>query len=87
MECLLHFGITSMWDDTSALLSGRGEPHGGAKVLTLVAGKVYLKLHKRNKNASLSTSLGKEGGCSLDQVPLEKHGSDFFLLPPGVLVS
>ena len=49
MKCLLYFGITSMRDDTSAPLSGRGELHGGARVLTLVAEKVYLKLHKRNK--------------------------------------
>ena len=49
-ECLLYFGITSMRDDTSAPLSGRGELLGGARVLTLVAEKVYLKLHKRNKN-------------------------------------
>ena len=26
------------------------------------------------------------GRLGLDQVPQEKHGSDFFLLPPGVLV-
>ena len=50
MKCLLCFGITSMRDDTSAPLSGRVELHGGAKVLTLVAEKVYFKLHKRNKN-------------------------------------
>ena len=49
MECLRSFGITSMRDDTTAPLSGRGELHGGARVLTLVAEKVYLKLHKRNK--------------------------------------
>ena len=28
MECLLYFGITSMKEDTSAQLSGRGEPYG-----------------------------------------------------------
>ena len=50
MECLLSFGIASMRDDISTPLSGRGELHGGARVLTLVAEKVYLKLHKRNKN-------------------------------------
>ena len=50
MECLLYFGIASMRDDTSAPLSGRGELHVGARVLTLVAEKVYLKLHKRNEN-------------------------------------
>ena len=50
MKCLFCFGITSMRDDTSAPLSGRGELHGWARVVTLVAEKVYLKLHKRNKN-------------------------------------
>ena len=50
MKCLLYFGITSMRDDTSAPLSGRSELHGGARVLTLVAEKVYLKLQERNKN-------------------------------------
>ena len=50
MECLLYFGTTSIRDDTSAPLSGRGDLHGGARVITLVAEKVYLKLHKRNKN-------------------------------------
>ena len=29
MICLLYFGITSMKEDTSAQLSGRGELHGG----------------------------------------------------------
>ena len=29
MKCLLYFGITSMKEDTSALLSVRGEFHGG----------------------------------------------------------
>ena len=50
MKCLLYFGITSMRDDTSAPLNGRGELHGGARVLTLVAEKVYLELHEGNKN-------------------------------------
>ena len=50
MECLLYFGIIFMRDVTPAPLSGRGELHGGARVLTLAAEKVYLKLHKRNKN-------------------------------------
>ena len=49
MKCLLYFGITSMRDDTSAPLSSRGELHGEARVITLVAEKVYLKLHERNK--------------------------------------
>ena len=36
MKCLLYFGITSMKEDTSAQLSGRGERHAGARVITLV---------------------------------------------------
>ena len=36
MKCLLYFGITSMKEDTSAQLSGRGELHGGALAITLV---------------------------------------------------
>ena len=29
MKCLLYFGLTSMKEDTFALLSGMGEIHGG----------------------------------------------------------
>ena len=29
MKCLLYFDITSMKEDTSAQLNGRGELHGG----------------------------------------------------------
>ena len=36
MKCLFYFGITYMKEDTSAQLSGRGELHGGARVITLV---------------------------------------------------
>ena len=54
MKCLLYFGITSMRDDTSAPLSGRGELLGGARVITVVAEKVYLKLHEGNKNVLVS---------------------------------
>ena len=36
MKCLFYFGITSMKEDISAQLSGRGELHGGARVITLV---------------------------------------------------
>ena len=35
MKCLLYAGITSMKEDTSAHLSGRGEPHEAARVITL----------------------------------------------------
>ena len=36
MKCLLYFGLNSKKEDTSAHLSGRGELHGGARVITLV---------------------------------------------------
>ena len=36
MKCLIYFRISSMREDTSAQLSGRGERHGGARVTTLV---------------------------------------------------
>ena len=36
MKCLVSFGISSMKEDTSAQLSGRGELHGGARVTTLI---------------------------------------------------
>ena len=36
MKCIFYFSISSMKEDTSAQLSGRGELHGGARVITLV---------------------------------------------------
>ena len=36
MKCLLYFAITSVKEDTSPQLSGRGELHGGPRVITLV---------------------------------------------------
>ena len=36
MKCLFYFGITSLKEDTSAQLSGRGELNGGARVIALV---------------------------------------------------
>ena len=36
MKCELYFGITFMKEDTSPQLSGRGDLHGGARVITLV---------------------------------------------------
>ena len=36
MKCLLYFGMTTMKEDTSAQLSGRGELHWGGRVITLV---------------------------------------------------
>ena len=47
MKCLDYFGITSMKEDTSAHLSGRGEFHGGARVITLVTLKFVLLCFKR----------------------------------------
>ena len=47
MKCLFHFGITSMKEDTAVHLSGRGELHGGARVITLVAFKNVLRTSKR----------------------------------------
>ena len=37
MQCLFDFRITSMKEDMCAHLSCRGERHGGARVMTLVA--------------------------------------------------
>ena len=36
MKCLFYFGITFVKEDTSAQLTGRGQLHGGARVITLV---------------------------------------------------
>ena len=43
MKCLFHFGISSVKEDTSAHLSGRGELHGGARVMGLVTLQSVLK--------------------------------------------
>ena len=89
MKCLLFFGITSMKEDTSDQLSGRGKLHGGARVITLVSLRKCTSSFKRKtkmiKLVSASTK-GFWGGLGLDQVLQERHGSDLFLLPPGVLV-
>ena len=62
---------------------------GGARVTTLVTLRKCTLGHKREiktlKFVSASTK-GFEGGLSLVQALQERHGSDFFLLPPGVLV-
>ena len=47
MKCLFYFGIFSMKEDTSAQLSGRGELHGGARVITLVTLRKCTKSFKR----------------------------------------
>ena len=46
MVCLFYFRISSMKEDTFAHLSGRGELHGGARVITLVTLKSVLKASK-----------------------------------------
>ena len=46
MKCLVYFGITSMKEDTSAHLSGRGELNGGARGITLVTLTYVLKASK-----------------------------------------
>ena len=88
MNCLLYFGITSMEEYTSAQLSGRGELHGGARIITLVTLRKctlnFKRIIKLIKLVSKSTK-GFQGGLGLDQVPQRRHGSDVFLLPPGVL--
>ena len=45
--CLLYFGITSMKEDTSAYLSGRGELHGVTRVRTLVTMRKCTSSFKR----------------------------------------
>ena len=90
MKCLFYFGISSMKEDTSAQLSGRGELHGGARVITLVTLRKCTTSFKRvikTLKLVLASTKGFEGGLGLDQALQERHGSDFFLLPPGVLVS
>ena len=50
MKCRFYFGITSMKEDTSAHLSGRGELHEGARIITLIVWKMYQNLKKSDKN-------------------------------------
>ena len=47
MKCLVYFGITSMKEDNSAHLSGGGELHGGAWVITLNTLKSVLYASKQ----------------------------------------
>ena len=46
MKCLFYLGITSMKEDDSTHLSGRGELHGGARLLTVVTLKNVLEYSK-----------------------------------------
>ena len=90
MKCLCYFSTSSMKEGTSAQLSGRAELHGGARVTTLVTlRKCTLGFKREIKilKLVLASTKGFEGGLGLDQALQERHGSDFFLLPPGVLVS
>ena len=45
-KCLVYFGITSMKEDTSAHLSGRGDLHEGARITTVVTLKYILYASK-----------------------------------------
>ena len=49
MKSLLCFGITSMKEDTSAQLSGRGELHEGARVITPVTSRTCTLSSKRER--------------------------------------
>ena len=90
MKCLFYSGISFMKEGISAQLSGRGELHGWARVTTLVTLRKYTLGFKREikiLQLVLASAKGFQGGLGLDQALQERHGSDFFLLPPGVLVS
>ena len=85
MKCLFYFCISSMKEDTSAQLSGRGELHGGARVVTLVTLRKCTESIKRVikiLKLVLASAKGFKGGLGLDQALQERHGSDFFLLDP-----
>ena len=90
MKCLFYFGISSMKENTSAQLSGRGELHWGGRVTTLVTVRKCSLSFKREMKIlklDLASTEEFERGLGLDQALQERQGSDFFLLPPGVLVS
>ena len=81
MKCLFFFGISSMKEDTSAQLSGRGELHWGA--ITLVTLRKCTKGFKRVTKILelvLASARGFYRGLGLDQALQEGQGSDFFLL-------
>ena len=61
-----------------------------ARVTTLVTLRKCTLGNKREIKTLkfvLASTKGFGGGLGLDQALQERHGSDFFLLPPGVLVS
>ena len=67
MKYLLYFSITSMKEDTSAHLSGRGEPHGGASVITRVTLSKYtssFKAARKNDYVLVFISSQGLGGAS-----------------------
>ena len=83
MKCLFFFGISSMKEGTSAQLIGRGELHGGGRVITLVTLRKCTFSFKRVikiPKLVLASTKGFQGGLGLDQVLQERQGSDFFLL-------
>ena len=84
MKCLLYFGITSMKEDTSAQLSGWGELHGGARVITLVTlTKCTLSFKKGRKvfKLVLASTKGFKGGLAWIE-PSKKHIAGTFSYSP-----
>ena len=67
MKCLIHFGMISMKEGTSAQLSGRGELHGGARVTTLVTLRKCTLGNKREIKTVkfvLASTKGFKGGLA-----------------------
>ena len=72
MKCLLYFGITSMKEDTSVQLSGRGELHGRLRVRTLVTlRKCTSNFKRKTKVIQLVSTLTKafRGGSAWIKSP------------------
>ena len=61
MNCLLYFGIASMKEDTSAQLSGRGDLHGAARVITLVTLRKCTLNYKRKTKMIRLVSMSTKG--------------------------
>ena len=61
MKGLLYFGTTSMKEDTSAQLSGRGELPGGARIITLVSFRKCTSNFKRKSQMIKLVSTLTEG--------------------------
>ena len=81
MKCLYLIGITSMKEYTSAQLSGRGELHGGAKVITLVTLRKctlnFKRVIKMIKLVSTSTK-GLKGALAWITAPKKDMAVTFF---------